>query len=788
MRSKRTVPRASPVRLVLILAVSILVTEALVMFVLSYLPPLSVPVGALFDSTFLVVLLSPMLYFFLFRPMVMRIAERERAEEALGPSLEATTESRRTAEEIQHQAGRLAVMHEIDVGVLAARSVQEIARAATDRIREILPCDHAMVNLAYADRIGGIVGSVGDEGPFLAHNIRIGLEDLGAWVEMHKRGLPYVVEDLELIVDRSPVLEGMFADGFRSIISVPFMLDGRPAGALTLSAKTPGAFEAEHLATARELADSLTVAIAQTRLREEQGALADLGQRALVATDLPLFLDHVVALVARTLDVEYAKILELLPDGQELLLRSGVGWREGFVGRATVPAGTGSQAGYTLLSDEPVVVEDFSTEARFSSPPLLREHGVVSGVSVIVRGRERPFGVLGVHTSRRRTFASDSVNFVQSVANVLAEVIERGRAERSLRESERSLARAQAIAHLGSWEWDIVTNDVSWSDEIFRIFGLTPREFTPTNGAFLSSVHPDDRAMVNAAVRAAVDERSPYGIDHRIVLPDGSERVVHEQAEVIFDEIDHPVRMVGTTQDVTERKRAEEELEEGVDMLRKVDLERRRLVAHLVNAQEEERARIASDIHDDPLQKITALGMRVGILKRELEDPEQKERVEEIERTVSLTADSLRHLLFEVRPLALDREGLAAALREYLDQAAADAGFTFSLEDGLVEEPAPETRILCYRVAQEALANVKVHAGASRVEIALASQEAGVRVRIRDDGVGFVPDAFTAVSGHLGLHDMRERVQLAGGWLRIDSSPGAGTSVEFWVSSGVPGE
>jgi DNA-binding NarL/FixJ family response regulator/signal transduction histidine kinase len=157
-------------------------------------------------------------------------------------------------------------------------------------------------------------------------------------------------------------------------------------------------------------------------------------------------MDEIVALVARTLDVEYSKIVELLPGGEELLLRAGVGWREGLVREARELAGLGSQAGYTaLISNEAVIVEDLREETRFEPPPLLVEHGVVSGMTVVIPSTEGPFGVLGAHTTSHRTFSEDDINFLQAVANVLATAIERRQAQQKLEEvteAERSrLAR-----------------------------------------------------------------------------------------------------------------------------------------------------------------------------------------------------------------------------------------------------------------------------------------------------------------------------------------------------------
>ena len=182
----------------------------------------------------------------------------------------------------------------------------------------------------------------------------------------------------------------------------------------------------------------------ETRARQ-QAVIAELGRRALTEEDISALMEMVVETAARTLGVEYSKVLELLPDGDALVLRAGVGWKEGLVGRATVGAGLDSQAGYTLFTDGPVVVEDLRAERRFGGPPLLHEHEVVSGMSVVIRGRERPFGVLGAHTKSRRTFTVDDVNFLRGIANVLAAAIERKEAEDALdevREAARSrLAR-----------------------------------------------------------------------------------------------------------------------------------------------------------------------------------------------------------------------------------------------------------------------------------------------------------------------------------------------------------
>jgi PAS domain S-box-containing protein len=140
------------------------------------------------------------------------------------------------------------------------------------------------------------------------------------------------------------------------------------------------------------------------------------------------------------------------------------------------------------------------------------------------------------------------------------DISERKKSEEALRKSEAGLAEAQRIAHIGSWDWDIVNDRAWWSEEMHRIFGMGPAGPVPSLDASLSLMHPDDRSSVGAAIRAAMENGRPFDCDYRIVRPGGEERNVHAQGEVQFDEEHKPVRMVGIVQDVTERKRAEEEL------------------------------------------------------------------------------------------------------------------------------------------------------------------------------------------------------------------------------------
>ncbi len=140
-------------------------------------------------------------------------------------------------------------------------------------------------------------------------------------------------------------------------------------------------------------------------------------------------MNQAVMLVSQTLEVEYCGIFELVPASKMLRLRVGVGWKEGCVGQALIETGTRSQAGFTLTSGEPIVAGNQLEETRFQSTPLLETHGVVSGVTVVIQGHREPFGVLGVHTSRRRAFTEEEVHFLMTTGSLLALAVERQRTE-----------------------------------------------------------------------------------------------------------------------------------------------------------------------------------------------------------------------------------------------------------------------------------------------------------------------------------------------------------------------
>jgi PAS domain S-box-containing protein len=222
---------------------------------------------------------------------------------------------------------------------------------------------------------------------------------------------------------------------------------------------------------------------------------------------------------------------------------------------------------------------------------------------------------------------------------------------------------------------------------------------------------------------------------------------------------------VAFIRDVTERRRAEHNL----------------VLTQLVRAQEEERLRIASDIHDDVIQAITASGLRLQLLRRQLSEPAHLETLAKLEETVQIAITRLRSLMFDLRPPELDNGGILAALRSMLEQFQSETGVAFTLSGQASNEPSPQLLTILYRLFQEALANVRKHARASRIKVRLEQSDGGYSGMVDDDGLGFDVAATKPRPGHLGLSAMVERAEMAHGRVHVVSSPGKGTKVSFWL-------
>ena len=276
------------------------------------------------------------------------------------------------------------------------------------------------------------------------------------------------------------------------------------------------------------------------------------------------------------------------------------------------------------------------------------------------------------------------------------------------------------------------------SPQAVELLGYTAEEWgcrRPTSGSRRSIPTTSRLCSRRTAART---KRGRFFAEYRMYAKDGRLVWIRDEAVLVVDDEGRPLHWQGVMLDITAQKEAEEKLRWSLEVLRRTIQQRRELAQRLEHAQEEERRRIAADIHDDPIQVMSAIDLRLQTLAAS-GAPVAPAELTELHETVLRSIERLRSLLFELRPGALDREGLVAALRQYLDHTTRETGWAVEVVDELTGEPAPELRATLYRMAQEAVTNARKHAAAGHVTVEVATVDDGVRVRVRDDGAGFDP-------------------------------------------------
>ncbi|HEY2908574.1 MAG TPA: PAS domain S-box protein [Vicinamibacterales bacterium] len=406
---------------------------------------------------------------------------------------------------------------------------------------------------------------------------------------------------------------------------------------------------------------------------------------------------------------------------------------------------------------------------------------------------------------------------VVRVVGTHLDITERKRTEMALRESEERLTLAFAGAQEGVWDWNLETNDVVYSARWKQMLGYEDDEIEPHISAWERLVHPDDRPRADEANDSVARGEPTYEAEFRLRHKEGRYVHVLSRGFPIRREPGGPVvRIVGTHFDLTERKLAEErlrrsrdelerrvrdrtaELAQANESLRAEMAERERterartdLLARLVFAQEDERRRIAREMHDQFGEQLTALGHRIASLKdacagqAELRVP--LDALESVARQLDRDVD---HLVWELRPTALDDLGLQAALANYMKNWSERTRTSSELHAvGLLDNRlAPDAETTLYRIAQEALTNVAKHAHATHVDVILERRGDHVLLIVEDDGAGFDPDEQAAVRTGFGLLGMQERASLVGATLQLESAPGKGTTILVRMAASAAGD
>jgi PAS domain S-box-containing protein len=384
--------------------------------------------------------------------------------------------------------------------------------------------------------------------------------------------------------------------------------------------------------------------------------------------------------------------------------------------------------------------------------PLRNEQGIVIkwyGVSVVIEDRKR---------------AEESHRSSEMEQRHIAAQLERERAR---------LVEAQEVAKLGSWEAELQSLNVIWSEQTHRIFETDPSRFHPTRQKFREFIHPEDRAKVDAAFVASLDKRSPSTVEYRIVMPDGRLKILEERWQAFHDEAGKPIRVAGTCREITERVRAEEEL--------------RRLSGQLLRLQDEERRRIARDLHDSTGQNLVALATMLGQLRPSIPLGDRKSRklLSECQTLADRCIREIRTLSYVLHPPVLDQAGLEDAIRDYVRGFSNRSGIQVELElSPSVGRMARDIELAVFRVVQESLANIQRHSGSQQAKIRI-DRNSDLRLEISDLGRGVIANAQKGEGEPrfevgVGVPSMHERVKLIGGRFDFETSS-HGTTVRVTI-------
>lgn len=545
-----------------------------------------------------------------------------------------------------------------------------------------------------------------------------------------------------------------------------------------------------------------------------QTAISALGLTAIRERDLGMLMQDAVALAAHTLGTGRSIVWRVRPEAGDMIVQTSIGWDE-LPRDATIEIAADGPPGSILSNDQPVAVADLPHDTRYNSW-VLRDYGVATLLAAVVRGRERPWGLLSVHSMTPRTFDAEDVQFLQSLANVLALAIERHEAEeeraRLLTRAETALAKLDAIERITDTALGRMGLDDLLAELLARLRNTLQADHT--------LVLLLDEARTHLVVRAI--DGFPYERLATIRVPVDetlSGQAVRAGKGMIFDSVADPSshwtaaigvllqavmaapliverKIIGavTVTSTVARKFGAEELEllqvvadrvapaiERTRLTETVRAGRERLESlsrRLLTAQEEERRRVAIELHDDLGQILTAIKINLG---------SSPPRVHEAVESVDVAMQTVRNLALDLRPAMLDDLGLSAALRWYADRFARQTGVDTHL--AVEEFPRLDAGVATasFRVVQEALTNVARHAAAKNVWLTLRRSNGTLELVVRDDGHGFDVEAASARAAHgasLGLIGMEERVSLAGGSLSIVSAPATGAEVRARFPAG----
>jgi two-component system sensor kinase FixL len=490
----------------------------------------------------------------------------------------------------------------------------------------------------------------------------------------------------------------------------------------------------------------------------EQAITARFSLDALEATDIQTVCDDAAYILRENMDVDFSAVFECVDDGKSLLLRSGAGWSAGLVGVTRIDAGETTPSGRALHLNQPIIIRDVGSDTRLRLPRFMQDHGVTSSLAVVIPGRVRAFGVLGVDAKSHRVFRADDVHFLESIGTVLATAISRLQFEDKLRDTAARLSGIVDTAVDG-----IITIDEKGIVETLnpsaeRIFGYPADEVIGRNVSMLmpEPYHSEHDGYLERYRRTG--ERRIIGIGREVRgrRKDGTEFPM--DLAVSAANVGKRRIFTGLVRDITERKRLEQEI---------------------LEISDHEQRRIGSDLHDDLCQRLAGIRFSCDALRNSLKKipPEGVlDRVEKIGTTVSEAIEHTRMLARGLSPVALESNGLVAALQELTDGVKELFGVDYTFESkGKIAVNDAMVATHLYRITQEAINNALKHGSPTHLLVSLKKVGDKVALTIDDNGAGFSVDG--PQSQGMGLRTIAYRAGMIGADLEVKSKPGHGTKI-----------
>ncbi|MEX1108719.1 MAG: cache domain-containing protein [Dongiaceae bacterium] len=529
------------------------------------------------------------------------------------------------------------------------------------------------------------------------------------------------------------------------------------------------------------------------RRSRQQAAIAELGLMAVTVTDRDALFARATSVMAEGLSVEIGALLELMPDNTNLVLRARVGWPIDFIGKVVAQRDLGSQAGYALISREPVVVTNLAEETRFEPPLEMRERNLISGMSVVIRGRDRPFGVLSAHTSRSQRFSAQDISFLQAITNILSAALLRGDSEHALAESERRARHFFESMNAVPYCFDVDAQQYTYvGPQSMRLLGISQQEWG-TVGWWQRHMHPDDQITMDALEQVMTRRGEDYVLEYRMIAADDRLVWIRDIVHVEIDEKGHKI-LYGMAIDITESKEKERQLNEAQKL---------QAVGQLTGG-------VAHDFNN---LLAVILGTSELMAERSRDDPVLRKTVEQIasaaERGAALTqrllAFSRRQAL---RPSETDLNALVLDMKPLLESTLGErvhveTRLAPNLARTLIDPNQVESALINLAInARDAMPNggrlvietqnVAMLQGDPRWTDSM-QPGAYVVLSVIDSGVGMDPDIkarafepfFTTKDvgkgSGLGLSTIYGFVRQSGGHVGIDSEPGRGTTVRLYL-------